>query len=41
MAPGRVRGTGINLGSVTQYTHGHALLLVDNDLLANAGTSIV
>ena len=34
-------GTGINLGSVTQYTHGAAILLVDNDLLANAGTSII
>ncbi len=34
-------GTGLNLGGVTQYTHGHAILLVDNDLLANAGTSII
>ena len=34
-------GTGVNVGAVTQYTHGHAILLVDNDLLANAGTSII
>ena len=34
-------GTGANLGSFTQYSHGNAILLVDNDLLANAGTSII
>ena len=34
-------GTGINLGSFTQYTHGYATLLVDNHLLANAATVIV
>ncbi|MCC6709522.1 MAG: hypothetical protein IT492_18360 [Gammaproteobacteria bacterium] len=34
-------GSGVNLGTVTQFTHGHAILLIDNDVLANAATSII
>ena len=34
-------GTGTTFGGFTQYTHGYATLLIDNDLLANAATVIV